>query len=60
MKKVILSVVKELANNPKERQHLEANRAADFWNTNKTLENEVDSMLKRLKYFDVELESANY
>lgn len=34
-------------------------RSQDFWNDNKGFEGDIDNLLKRLKYFDSELEKSN-
>ena len=34
-------------------------RSQDFWNTNKSIESEIDSLLKRLKQYDTDLEKSN-
>lgn len=34
-------------------------RSQDFWNTNKSIESEIDNLLKRLKHFDGELDKGN-
>ncbi|KRX02704.1 hypothetical protein PPERSA_01821 [Pseudocohnilembus persalinus] len=37
----------------------EMKHSQDFWNLNKNFEGEVDSLLKRLKHYDQELEKSN-
>ncbi|EAR92749.3 hypothetical protein TTHERM_00322930 (macronuclear) [Tetrahymena thermophila SB210] len=60
MKKVVQSVTKDISSNTHEKQKLEMSRSADFWNTNKNYEDEVDILLSKLKQLDSDLEKCNY
>lgn len=42
-----------------ERKSYELNRSQEFWTYNKNIESEIDGLLKRLKYYDQELEKDN-
>lgn len=55
MKKIVQSVTKDISSNTQEKQRQEMTRSADFWNTNKNFEDEVDALLQRLKFFDQEV-----
>lgn len=55
MKKIVQQVTRDISSNTQERQKQEINRSAEFWNTNKNFEDEVDALLLRLKYFDSEV-----
>ncbi|KAM3134224.1 hypothetical protein pb186bvf_013644 [Paramecium bursaria] len=56
MQKMMQTVMKDTI---QDRKNFELTRSQEFWNGNKVIESEIDTLLKRLKYYDSELDKDN-
>ncbi|KAL4446655.1 hypothetical protein ABPG74_005593 [Tetrahymena malaccensis] len=59
MQRIIQNIANDINPEAQDRKKLELSRSSDFWNTNKSFENEIDSLLTKLRFFDSELEKSN-
>ncbi|CAK58176.1 unnamed protein product (macronuclear) [Paramecium tetraurelia] len=55
MQKLLGSVMRD----QQDRKVMELSKSQEFWQHNKNVETEIDNLLKKLKYFDNELEKDN-
>jgi uncharacterized protein (DUF2344 family) len=52
MNRIMNSALYNFNENASDRRNMEMSKSQEFWSHNKQFENDIDSLLKRLKYID--------
>ena len=60
MNRIVNSALYNFNESANDRKNIDIARSQEFWSQNKQYENDIDNLLKRLKYIDAEVKQISY